>query len=387
MPVNRDCRLPCQLDGPRIILGRRHEIDDMVTGDYSLSQHACPISPTKIRRRYRFFLFLLTTLFLAPVTRADHQLAVELDLLPEQEAFARSALLPLARPHEIAGTSRENALIKLGYRLFRDRSLSGDGRYACIDCHDFRYGGSNGQARGRPDGILNVPSIFNLAGRTAYYRNGRAHNLAEQVRMAIANPEEMRSDWPSVIDHLRQDQDYRAGFRNVFDEDVDQSQVSQAIAAYIETLVTLDAPFDRYLHGDTSALDHSQRKGYEIFLSAGCQACHQGRQIGANVYQKLGIVNRYEDHPAAATDVSARPVQDRYQVTSREEDRQRFLVPSLRNVTLTGPYLHDGSVTDLRDVVRLMFQYQLGREVAAGELSAILDFLAALEGRQPEALQ
>ncbi len=292
-------------------------------------------------------------------------------------------LLPIeAAPLDDMAMS-EGTLAGIGRRLFRDRKLSGDGRYACIDCHDLRKGGSNGHRVGRPGTVHNVPSIFNLRFRTSFYRNGRARSLEEQALMAIENPEEMASDWPRVIRYLQNDPIYRRELSTIGDGRIEPDIVARALAAYERLLVT-PAPFDQYLLGEDSALDEQQKKGYRLFLSAGCTVCHQGRNIGANSFQKLGIINDYapsSDH--AVTSLEDYPELDRLKTTGRPEDKDRFLVPSLRNVTRTAPYLHDGSVDTLQDVVRLMFQYQLGREVDTDELSSLLAFLSSLEGRPP----
>ena len=297
---------------------------------------------------------------------------------------ANGPLSPLA-PSTARGRQGHDsdALVALGRRLFHDRALSGDGRYACIDCHDLKKGGSNGQRVGRPGSVHNVPSIFNLRYRTSFYRNGRASSLEEQAVMAIENPEEMDSDWTRVLNHVKSSPAYRTLIQSINKGVVDSSTLSRALAAYERTLETPDSPLDRYLRGDHAALTARQKAGYRLFLSAGCTACHQGRNIGANSFQKLGIISDYEgqERPKPVTD--SYPEQDRMKTTGRPEDKDRFLVPSLRNVTRTAPYLHDGSVDNLRDVVRLMFQYQLGREVGGKELESLLAFLGALEGRLP----
>ncbi len=320
----------------------------------------------------------------AMATQRGVLLVLLLGIPPVLSAQANGPLSPLEPDTPSTQNIDHNeALVSLGRRLFRDRALSGDGQYACIDCHDLRKGGSNGRRLGRPGSVHNVPSIFNLRYRTSFYRNGRAASLEEQARMAIENPEEMAADWDRVMRYIKADPSYRALVMSINNGVVDASTVSKALAAYERTLVTPDSPFDRYLKGDHAALDKRQKEGYRLFLSAGCTACHQGRNIGANSFQKLGIISDYDGGDASPPRSDAYTEQDRLKTTGRPEDKDRFLVPSLRNVTRTAPYLHDGRVPTLQAAVRLKFQYQLGREVGERELESLLAFLGSLEGRLP----
>ena len=328
------------------------------------------------------FLLLLLLLFSAQTLLAEEHYNV----MPEQamghSKFSSPALLPLPSPVIIKKNSRQEKIISLGYHLYRDRHLSGDDQFSCFDCHDLNQGGSNGQTVARQGSTLNVPSIFNMYNRVNFYRNGRAHNLSELIDMAISNDDEMASDWRKILSYLKQNSFYSKQFQTLFKKAPEKESVNHVMTSYVRQLAATDAPLDRYLSGDGEALDRCQKRGYEIFLSAGCQACHQGSNIGANLYQKLGVVNNYEEKIIDGSEVGTD--RDRRQITGRSEDRHRFLVPSLRNVTKTAPYLHDGSIDTLRDVVELMFQYQLGRDVGEAELSSIVNFFTALEGQLPE---
>jgi len=142
------------------------------------------------------------------------------------------------------------------------------------------------------------------------------------------------------------------------------------------TLVTVDSPFDRFLRGDKTAISDEARRGYELFQSYGCSSCHQGLNVGGNMYQTMGAMGDYfgDRGEEDATD------QGRYHVTGREQDRHVFKVPSLRMVAHTAPYFHDGAAKTLEEAVEMMAKYQLGREIPREDLSPIVEFLHSLSG-------
>jgi len=273
-------------------------------------------------------------------------------------------------------SSQSHALIKLGNRLFTDTRLSGSQDVACSSCHRLEQGGSDGRRYARPQYHVNTPSIFNLRFYDRYYWNGRVSTLEAQADNAISNPVEMASDWSRVVNLVRTDPIYNALFAAAFqDGSIGKEQVIRALVAYERSLVVVDSRFDRYLSGDLQALSDDEVKGARLFMDYGCVACHQGVNIGTNLYQKLGVVVPYVDSDGG------RDGFDRFVVTGREEDIQRVRVPSLRNIALTAPYLHDGSVAKLTDVVTIMFRHQLGWEPAPTDLSLIVKFLMTLTGK------
>jgi cytochrome c peroxidase len=189
----------------------------------------------------------------------------------------------------------------------------------------------------------------------------------------------MNSSWEHVIAKLRGDAGYVQRFRAVFDDTLTAQHVREAIAAFERTLLTPDAPFDRWLGGDSTAMTADQKEGYETFKSMGCIACHQGVNVGGNMFQRFGVLGDYfKDRGNIST-----ADYGRFNVTHNEADRHVFRVPSLRNVERTAPYFHDGSAQTLRQAITVMAKYQLGRSLGDRQAEVIEAFLRSLSGRLP----
>ena len=315
---------------------------------------------------FRFFLLWLIFIGAAPAQP-------ETPLRPASEPIQ-----PLEAPHEDA------ALVALGERLFSDVRLSGNDTVSCAHCHPLAIGGADRLPRsvgmaGR-QGLFNAPTVYDTAGYLAYFWNGRAPSLEALIRHGpLQTFHEMDSSWPAVVAKLRRDADLVGDFGRVFPDGLTADNLVTALAAFVRSLVTLDAPFDRWLRGDEKALSERQLRGYRLFKSRGCISCHQGRAVGGNLFAPLGVMGDYfADHGG-----DPRADAGRQAVTGREEDRHLFRVPSLRLAALTAPYFHDGQVKTLEEAVRLMGRYQLGRELPAAEVEAIVAFLRSLVGRHP----
>lgn len=297
-------------------------------------------------------------------------------------AKAESAWAAQTRRHEpilplVAVPDLDPAKVALGRNLFFDPILSGDGTISCATCHDLRLGGADGEkvstgiAGGH--GEANAPTVFNSFLNVAQFWDGRAASLEQQVDGPLTNPVEMATDWPTVLDRLDR-RPYRDQFRAAYGGAATQDSVRDALATYEKSLVSLNAPFDRWLGGDETALTEAQKKGYDLFKSYGCASCHQGANVGGNMFQKFGFFGNWFADRGHETQAD----QGRFNVTNRIEDRYVFKVPSLRLVTLTAPYFHDGSVPDLKQAIRLMGRYQLGRDIPAGDVTLIVAFLSSL---------
>lgn len=194
--------------------------------------------------------------------------------------------------------------------------------------------------------------------------------------MVVQSPTEMGSDWNRVVATLAAEPVYRKAFAASFPDGVTRANVEIAIATYERTLITPNSRFDRYLRGDMEALSAREKAGYANFKKFGCAACHQGVNVGGNMYQKLGVMGDYfrdRGHPIQA-DLGL------YLVTGKEKDRHVFKVPGLRNVALTAPYFHDGYARTLEAAVDIMFRYQLGRVATADDQESIVAFLRTLTG-------
>ncbi|WP_020681185.1 cytochrome-c peroxidase [Marinobacterium rhizophilum] len=279
------------------------------------------------------------------------------------------------------------ARTELGKQLFHDVRLSADNSVACVSCHDLSRGGADSRAHslgigGKPTAV-NTPTVFNAALNFRQFWNGRADSLEAQIDAVIENPDEMGSKWPDVVAKLVQDANYKAAFSLAYPDGVTQANIRNAIATFERTLLTPDSPFDRYLLGDADAISADEKAGYLKFKQYGCVACHQGVNIGGNMYQKFGVMGDYFKQRGNPTDADL----GRFLVTRNEEDRHVFKVPSLRNVALTAPYFHDASARTLKDAVDVMFRYQLGRAASQEDKASIIRFLKTLTGELRGSLQ
>jgi cytochrome c peroxidase len=225
-------------------------------------------------------------------------------------------------------------------------------------------------------GPINSPTVLNSSMNLAQFWDGRAKNLKEQAGGPIANPGEMAFTHELAIDMLASIPAYRAEFKKAFKkEPLNIEQVTLAIAAFEETLVTPNSRFDQWLGGKKTALSKDELSGYQLFKSSGCVACHNGAAVGGNSFQKMGVVSAYKEAEGSPVGRSA--------VTGNEVDRFNFKVPTLRNVELTYPYMHDGAANTLTEAVDIMGRLQLGRKFNDDENGKIVAFLKTLTGDQP----
>ena len=298
----------------------------------------------------------------------------EIDAQQSVVSLGREPLGPLP-----AAASVDGRLADLGRRLFHDKRLSADETVACASCHDLATGGDDGRARsvgiGGRVGAINAPGVYNSALNFAQFWDGRAATLEEQIDGPITNPLEMGSTWPQVIARLEQG-DYPRSFAALFPDGITAANVRTAIAAFERTLLSRGSAFDRWLAGDAAAITADQKSGYELFKAVGCIACHQGVNVGGNMFQRFGVLGDYFADRGQVTDADF----GRFNVTRDEADRFVFRVPSLRNVEKTSPYFHDGSAATLGDAVQVMAEYQLGRALDDGQVSMIVSFLGTLSG-------
>lgn len=273
--------------------------------------------------------------------------------------------------------AQDQRKVMLGKKLFFDKRLSHDDSLSCASCHDPAKGGGDALpvaiGIGAQLGPINTPTVFNAALNFAQFWDGRAATLEEQAASPIHNPLEMGSNWSEVIAKLSTDSELRRAFAEVYPgRGITGDTIVDAIAAYERTLLT-PSRFDAWLAGDATALGEREQRGYRAFLDYGCASCHQGANIGGNLFQRFGILDDYyKDRPVKPADLG------RYNVTQREEDRHVFKVPSLRNVALTAPYFHDASADTLEKAIEIMARYQLGRKLPADDIEAIAAFLESL---------
>ena len=293
-----------------------------------------------------------------------------------------AAAVPADEPIQpiAAASVRDKPKVELGKKLFFDPRLSKSGFISCNSCHNLSMGGTDNLQTSIGDhwqqGPVNAPTVLNSSMNLAQFWDGRAKNLKEQAGGPIANPGEMAFAHALAVDVLRSIPQYRVEFKQVFgSSDINIDMVTEAIAAFEETLVTPGSRFDRWLKGDKKALNSAELAGYKLFKNAGCVACHYGPAAGGSSFQKLGLHGTYK---------TSSKVEGRVAVTKDEEDRFKFKVPTLRNVELTYPYFHDGAAWTLEEAVDTMGRLQLGRSFSKEDISNIVAFLKTLTGKQPD---
>jgi cytochrome c peroxidase len=281
----------------------------------------------------------------------------------------------IIKPAKVA----DPAMVELGKKLYFDPRLSKSGFISCNSCHNLSMGGSDNLKTSIghkwSQGPINAPTVLNSGMNIAQFWDGRAKDLKEQAGGPIANPGEMGYTHELAVAELQSIPGYVDEFKAVFGTDkIDIDKVTKAIAAFEETLVTPNAPFDEWLAGDDNAITKEELEGYELFKSSGCTACHNGEALGGNSFQKMGVVEPYK---------TTNPAEGREAVTGKDADRFNFKVPTLRNVELTYPYFHDGAAQTLGQAVDVMGKIQLGKAFSPEENAKIVAFLKTLTGEQP----
>ena len=254
--------------------------------------------------------------------------------------------------------------VALGDRLFHDPRLSHDNSRSCNSCHDTSTNGASAtnaasaSSNSTPDAVeLNIPTVFNAALNFRLNWEGDLRTLEGQIEQSLGKPQIMGSSVEEALHKLQADPDVARQFREAFGREADGAGLVGAIAAYERTLLTPGSRFDRWLGGDVNAITAEEFAGYQLFKSLGCVSCHQGVNVGGNMYQRHGIF-----HPLA----SPKP--------------EIVRVPSLRNVAVTPPYFHDGSAATLSKAVQEMGYAQLDRKLTDDQTKAIVAFLNTLTG-------
>lgn len=268
--------------------------------------------------------------------------------------------------------------VALGRQLFQDPLLSHDNSVSCASCHMLDRGGADGRrfspGIGDAIGVINTPTVFNTTLNFRQFWDGRAMTLEEQIVGPIENPLEMGSSLAEVSAKLAADDTYVEAFQRIYPTGITAESVVDALATFERSLTTTDSRFDQFLRGDPQAISAEEKAGYDLFISLGCISCHQGANVGGNVYQRFGIMGDYFADRGGMTTADL----GRYHLTGQEEDRHVFKVPGLRTVALTPPYFHDGATLTLTGAVKIMARYQLGTELTAEQVDLIVQFLTCL---------
>lgn len=274
----------------------------------------------------------------------------------------------------------QRARIALGRALFNEPRLSRDNSTSCASCHSLELGGADGRrvsvgVQGAM-GQVNAPTVINATFNHAQFWDGRAATLEAQAAGPVHNPVEMASNWQEVLEKLQGDELYPARFAALYEDGLSAANIQHAIALFERSLVTVDAPFDRYLLGDEEAISEEAKHGYRLFKSYGCIACHQGRNLGGNMYARMGVLGNYFISKPRLSEAD----RGRFNITRDEDDMHVFKVPGLRLVSRTAPYFHDGSAATLEEAVHIMARYQLGRKISEQDTRLIIRFLETLVG-------
>ena len=287
---------------------------------------------------------------------------------------------PLPKEAPPPAGSLVDARISLGRMLYYEPRLSTDQKISCNSCHDLEKYGVDGQATSDGHngqfGTRNSPTVYNAAGHVAQFWDGRAPNVEEQAKGPIMNPVEMAMPSEKVlVAVLKSMPEYVQAFRAAFPTDADPvsfENTAKAIGAFERRLIT-PSRWDKFLEGDQAAPTPAEKRGFNTFLAAGCQACHSGALLGASRYERLGVMKPYPDDSDSG----------RFQVTKSQNDKMVFKIPSLRNVEKTGPYFHNGKVATLEDAVERMGVYQVGEELSDDQVQSIVIWLRSLTGEIP----
>ena len=289
--------------------------------------------------------------------------------------YLSEPIRPLTNP--IMGTDK----IRLGELLFHDPRLSADQSLSCASCHSLDKGGvdqvpfSVGM-KGKKWQV-NAPSVLNAAHNFRQFWDGKAATLDDQIEEAVQNEDGMGTDWEHIVQALSEVPGYVSQFRKVYHDDISATYIKDALIAFQKSLAS-PSRFDDFLLGDRNAISMDEKVGYLKFKEYGCTTCHQGINVGGNMFQKMGVVGDYFKDRG-----DIKPADyGRYNLTGKESDKFVFKVPSLRNVALTAPYFHDGSVNDLKTAIQLMGTYQLGKSVSNHDAALIALFLRSLTGKK-----
>ncbi|HVM82394.1 MAG TPA: cytochrome c peroxidase [Candidatus Binatia bacterium] len=299
----------------------------------------------------RAYLLLSATADPPPAVGSTSQPAASIAAIVAEEPITPIQEAPSADPRKVA----------LGEKLFFDPRLSHDGGTSCNSCHDVRRNGASRNIHDGPIGgagfPFNTPTVFNAAGNFRLGWQGGFRTLQAQAVASIDSPRVMRSSPQEAAAKLAADPELARQFHAIYGRDPDPDDLIDALATFERSLVTPGSRFDRWLMGDTGALGAEELAGYQLFKSVGCISCHQGANVGGNLFQRHGIF-----HPLASPDP---PI---------------LRVPSLRNVATTAPYFHDGSAPTLETAVRRMAYAQLDSSLTDQQVGEIVAFLRTLTG-------
>lgn len=292
---------------------------------------------------------------------------------------ASSSLSTYINPIQPA-TNYDIERVRIGWQLFNDPNLSSNNQISCATCHDLNTNGAElipVSVGVHGLGERNSLTVFNVANNVRFFWDGRSNTLQDQLDGPVHNPLEMDTNWNNITDYVQTSTKYRLAFKSKGLK-ADEQTIKDLLVEFQSTLMTTGAPFDKYLMGDSDALDPSALRGWEAFQKEGCIRCHQGVNVGGGMVMKFGFFG--SDKTGAERNKDDR---GRFEVTAEKSDINLFRVASLRNVAITPPYFHDGRTSSLSDAIKIMAQSQLGKSLDESKVTDIESFLKSLTGERP----
>lgn len=291
-------------------------------------------------------------------------------------SFATSTVSPIQPIDHLAPKK-----VALGQILFFDPRLSKNNTTSCESCHHLASGGAESSAVSTQfdgsKGTRNAPTVYNAALNYVQFWDGRALTLEDQILQLMQAKKEMGLSPQALITKLQTQTDYPQRFKKAYPKQgLTLKTLLNAIATFEQSLTTPNSRFDQFLAGNPNALTPIEQQGYQLFKNNGCISCHQGRNLGGNMYEKIGAINNYyQQH--SDQDLG------RFVLNQSSKSKHEFRVPSLRNVALTAPYFHNGSAKTLNQAIETMAFYQLGKTFSKENIDKISAFLKTLTGKHP----
>ncbi|MBS1958210.1 MAG: cytochrome-c peroxidase [Bdellovibrionales bacterium] len=302
-----------------------------------------------------------------------------------------------AKPPIPADNPQTPAKIELGKKLYFDPRISKQGTISCNSCHNVMLGGDdnrpNSIGHNGQRGARSAPTVWNSAFLSVQFWDGRAKSLEEQAKGPLTNPVEMAMDSQDVVlFRIRKVPGYLAEFKKVWpniktNEDITIDYVAKAIASYERTLIAGGSPYDQFLRGNKKALSAQAQAGMKLVQEVGCTSCHMGANFaGPPLPEGTGFYQKFPVYPGSEYDAKYDLLKDkgRFEVTKAEQEKNMWRVPTWRNIALTAPYFHNGSVKTLDEAVKVMAKTQLNKDLKPEEVSSIVSFLESLTGKFPE---
>lgn len=325
---------------------------------------------TNKRARYVALWFLV---FSVQAAGSSHHLPASTMDMPRQGVVqVKPSKEPIQPIPEIQIDPRK---FRLGKRLFHEKRLHKHRKKSCHSCHNFSKGGGDGKTTvtGQNPKTLgsksvNTPTIFNVIYNDSYYWRGQFQSLEQQLDDAVL---ELNDSWEILATIVAPIPSYHRAFYLIYPAGVTAANVKDALKYYVRSLNTPNSPFDQYLRGHINAISRDQKRGYQLFKSYGCIACHQGINVGGNLTLPLQEITLDKFSPTLA---------NTQKLSENLNKQNKIRVPSLRNVALTGPYLHDGSITTLETAVNHRAANELGMTIPKAEVDLIVRFLQSLTG-------